>query len=261
MLRTGLVSVTFRQLTPEAIVDLVVESGLESIEWGGDIHVPHGNLAQARRVRGLTEQAGLRIAGYGSYYRVGHGEPIPFEDIVATAHELGASVIRVWAGKQGSATADAAYWERVVHDSYAIAETAAQAGTLVAYEFHGNTLTDRSAAARKLLEAVGHENLKTYWQPVQQEAPDTALDGLISILPWLVNVHVFAWEPTTEGQAERMPLASGEARWRTYLSAIAASGREHTAMIEFVRGDAPAQFLADAATLRHWIADLSLKGV
>ena len=45
MIYPGLVSVTFRKLSPEEIVQLVVSSGLKGIEWGGDIHLPHGILA------------------------------------------------------------------------------------------------------------------------------------------------------------------------------------------------------------------------
>jgi 3-dehydroshikimate dehydratase len=36
MIRAGLVSVTFRGLPPERIVDLARQARLEGIEWGGD---------------------------------------------------------------------------------------------------------------------------------------------------------------------------------------------------------------------------------
>ncbi len=41
--RAGLVSVTFRQLSPEEIVRVAREAGLTVIEWGGDVHVPPGD--------------------------------------------------------------------------------------------------------------------------------------------------------------------------------------------------------------------------
>ena len=49
MIHTGLVSVTFRKLEPAEIVDLVKQAGLQGIEWGGDIHVPHGDIQRAKR--------------------------------------------------------------------------------------------------------------------------------------------------------------------------------------------------------------------
>jgi 3-dehydroshikimate dehydratase len=62
MIKTGLLSVTFRKLTVEEIVDLVCQAGLEAIEWGGDIHVPHGDPGKAQEVRSITEEAGLITA-------------------------------------------------------------------------------------------------------------------------------------------------------------------------------------------------------
>ncbi|HWD79704.1 MAG TPA: xylose isomerase, partial [Kribbella sp.] len=64
--RTGLVSVTFRQLAVEQVMEVAAGAGLSAIEWGGDIHVPLGNLVNAKRVRNLTEVHGLQVAAYGS---------------------------------------------------------------------------------------------------------------------------------------------------------------------------------------------------
>lgn len=71
MLKTGLVSITFRNLKVEEIIDLVVKAGLDAIEWGGDIHVPHGDIKKACKVARLMKKADLEMAAYGSYYRVG----------------------------------------------------------------------------------------------------------------------------------------------------------------------------------------------
>ena len=61
--------------------------------------------------------AGLVVAAYGSYYRVGHDDPAPFESVLDTAVELGAPLVRIWAGRSGSAEADDAYWTDVVTES------------------------------------------------------------------------------------------------------------------------------------------------
>ena len=257
MIRSALVSITFRKLSPAEIVGLVKQAGLDGIEWGGDVHVPHGDVSRAGEVRRMTEDAGLQVSAYGSYYRVGHEEPCPFEPIVETAIALGAPVIRVWAGKQGSEASDAAYRDLVVDMSRRIAGLAADAGVTVAYEFHGNTLTDTNASARQLLEEVGHDNLKSYWQPPRGATVDYCLEGLDAIRPWLLHVHAFTWrerEGQQRGPAERLPLAEGKAAWARYLQKIAAVGHDCFAELEFVRGDAPEQFLEDAATLREWLA-------
>ena len=61
--RTGLVSVTFRKLTPEKIIELVSEAGLNAIEWGGDVHVPHGDLKRAAEVDADLDEWGVMCPG------------------------------------------------------------------------------------------------------------------------------------------------------------------------------------------------------
>ena len=168
MISSGLVSITFRQLTPEAIVALVRQAGLHGIEWGGDVHVPHGDLTRAREVGEMTREAGLEVAAYGSYFRVGNSEDsgLPFSHVLDSALELGAPVIRVWAGTEGSVTVGSEGRKRVVADLRRITELAAKAGVRVTTEFHGGTLTDTNESTIKLLSEVDHTNLSTYWQPL-----------------------------------------------------------------------------------------------
>lgn len=260
MLYPGLVSVTFRKLSPREITELVVRAGLRGIEWGGDVHVPHGDLARACEVRRLTEAAGLTVAAYGSYYRVGASEPagLAFDRVLETAVQLGAPLIRVWAGGKGSAEADAAYRAALVEDTRRIAEMAAPAGITVAYEFHGNTLTDTAESTRDLIETVAHPNLKTLWQPRHVAAPGRADDALQAnladlgqVLPWLANIHVFYWTATDTAREQR-PLAEGQQSWRRYLKQ-AAAGQDRYALLEFVRGESPEAFAEDARVVREWL--------
>jgi len=51
MIKIGLVSISFRDLFPKQIVDMVAEVGLDAIEWGGDVHVPHGDSRGRRSQR------------------------------------------------------------------------------------------------------------------------------------------------------------------------------------------------------------------
>jgi 3-dehydroshikimate dehydratase len=249
MLRSGMVSITFRKLSPRRIVDLVAQAGLEGIEWGGDIHVPHGDLAVAREVRRMTEDSGIRVPSYGSYYRVGLGEPAPFEDVLATASELGAPVIRVWAGAKGSAETAPAERGRVEQDSLRVASLAAKAGVAIAYEYHGNTLTDTLESAQSLLKASASAGVKTYWQPRGSATREDNLRELRAVLPHLSHVHCFAWRGST-----RLPLAEGSADWKEYLAMASLAGGERAVHIEFVKDDSPEAFLEDARTLKNWLA-------
>ncbi len=251
MIKSGLVSITFRKLSAKEIIDLVAQAGLDGIEWGGDIHVPHGDTKRAAEVRKMTTDAGLTVAAYGSYYKVGHkADPVPFEAVVDTAVELGAPTIRVWPGKKGSEDADDEYRSGVVQDSQRIADLAGKAGMTVSYEFHPNTLTDTNESALKLMEEVAHENIRTYWQPPSEWEPDHCLEGLQTISPWLTNVHAYYCDKET---GESLPLADGKNAWSRYLPTIAALDGEHYVMLEFVKDSSPDVFLKDATTLKNWL--------
>jgi 3-dehydroshikimate dehydratase len=252
--RTGLVSITFRKLSPREIVELVAKGGLGEIEWGGDIHVPHGDVAKAREVRELTADAGLATAAYGSYYRLGKapGADGPeFAAVLESAVALGAPTIRVWPGTKGSAEADQAYRDQVAAEAVDIAEQAATAGISISLEYHANTLTDTTESAAALLLAAPHPNLYTLWQPPNGSDPATAEASLKSILPRLSNVHCFHWWPTAK---DRHLLAGGWERWKPYFHILRAAGKEPAFLLEFVKGDDPVHFLQDAATLREWVS-------
>lgn len=255
MIKTGLLSVTFRQLTAERIIELVKEAGLDSIEWGGDIHVPHGDVERAKEVRRMCEAAGITIAAYGSYYRTGvENEQVgPFEKVLETAVALGAPLVRVWAGNKGSQEADEQMRARVIEDSRAIAEMASKVGVTVCYEYHGNTLTDTNESATRLLAEVDHANMKSMWQPPVGISFEERLQGLEDIKPWITNMHVFYWIGT-----DRQPLIDGKHEWETYLKHLAALDGEHYALLEFVKENDPEQFLRDAATLKNWVETANL---
>jgi len=250
-LSTGLVSVTFRGLEPRRIVELVRQTGLNAIEWGGDIHVPHGDVTRAREVREMTRDAGLAVAAYGSYFRAGisDAEGLPFERVLETAVELGAPTVRVWAGNKASADASAEDRRRVADDLRRTVTLAAAAGVTVSLEYHANTLTDTIDSARALLDDV--PALRTLWQPPNHEPVEHCVASLNSVLDRLTNVHVFHWSGPTK---DRRPLSEGEPRWRQYFDVLRAHGGARSALLEFVRDDSPEQFLADAATLKDWVA-------
>jgi len=250
-MKTGLVSITFRKLSPAEVVALVKQAGLDAIEWGGDIHVPHGNLERAREVATLTREAGLESLCYGSYYRLGDSEEkgLSFSSVLDTAAALGVPSIRVWAGAKASAEADEAYRDKVVQNSIAICEQAARHNITICYEFHGYTLTDTQDSARRLLHDAAHPNLKILWQPPNGMDPALSAAGLIEFLPQVHHLHVFHWWPTS---ADRFPLAAGAENWSRYLNILRNEKRSLPLLIEFVAGDSTEQFLADAATLKSW---------
>lgn len=250
MFRTGLVSITFRQLGVEEIIELVKPAGLEFIEWGGDIHVPHGDVERAMRVGQLTREAGLEVSAYGSYYRVGHSEDegLSFESVLDSAVGLQARVIRVWAGKKEDHEADAEYRAMIAEDSSRIADMAGEKGVKVAYEYHGGTLTNSGQSCRDLLEAVDHPNVFTFWQPIHGLEPAENCRQMDLVVPWIIAVHVFHWWPTYE---TRHLLEEGRENWVKYFENLKdiSEKRDLPAMLEFAKDDLEVNFRQDAVSL------------
>lgn len=244
---TGLCSVTLRRLPPARVVELAAQAGLACVEWGADVHVPPGDAATAEAVRAHTEAAGLRVSGYGSYFRAGATDPAQLGAIVDTARRLGAPRIRLWAGVLGSAEATPADRTLVVAATRRLADAAGEAGIELAFEFHGGTLTDSATSTLDLLRDVARPNVHTYWQPPNDVPDAPALAGLVRVLPYVAAVHVFSWWPGTE----RLPLTRRASLWRAAFGHLQGARRAGLdALLEFVPGDDPALIAAEAATLR-----------
>ncbi len=233
----GLVSVTFRRLTPAEIVALAAANGMAAIEWGGDVHVPVGAHGVARQVAARCGDAGIAVEAYGSYYRAG-GDG--FEPVLATALSLGAPRIRVWAG-DGTAGHAA-----VAADLRRIAALAAGEGVEIAVEYHADTLTGTLTSALALFAAA--PGVRSYWQPPVGSTLADALAAVPALDP--VAAHVFTWDAT----GNRLPLAEGAALWRPVLAALGELPGDRHVLLEFVRDDEPNAFVADASTLRGWLS-------
>jgi 3-dehydroshikimate dehydratase len=246
VMRLGMCSVTLRAMPVDAVLGVAVDAGLACVEWGGDVHVPCGDLATAETVRARTADAGLAVASYGSYLRCGRTDAAEIARTVATAAVLDAPRIRVWAGVSASIDASQGVRDEVARDARRLVDEAAASGLTVAFEFHGGTLTDDPASALRLLaDAPG---TATYWQPPNNVPDATVLAGLDRVLPQVAAAHVFSWWPRTH----RLPLGARKGMWRKAFARLKEHG-ELDCLLEFVPGDDPALVRRETDSLRQLI--------
>ncbi len=243
----GLTSITFRKLSPEEIISRAAAAGIEGIEWGSDVHVPPHDLEHARRVGEATRRAGLVVTSYGTYYRLGSGGD--FAVYLDAAEALGAPLLRLWAGTGGSAATDEDTRRAWVEDAKHCAMLAAARGLVMAFEYHGGTLTDESESAVRLMQEVDHPACRLYWQPAFANSADVLVEGLLSARPYLAAWHVFEWNP----DHTRLPLANGIDHWRSWLSLVP-EARDMPCLLEFVPGDDPDILPREADALRAILA-------
>ena len=239
----GVVSATFKTLPAEEVLRMATQYGLEAIEWSENAHVQPDDPAGAAALREKTLAAGLAVAAYGSYYRLGEYEDpaATFARSLTSAAALGAPTIRVWAGTKPSAEAEEAYRAKLAKEAALIAGMAQEKGIRVAFEWHKNTLTDTNESAMALLQAADHPNLYCLWQPTVALTPAERVEGIRLLGDRMVNFHVYSWP-----DGKRGPLNAAE--WKLYLDA-AQCGGSHYAMLEFVRDNTEEQFASDAKVL------------
>ena len=267
MIIPGICSVTLKHISAEEVIAFMVSNQLQAVEWWAGGHVLPGDIARATEVARLTQQAGLRTSSYGSYYRVGVSETdgMPFAGVLASAAALGAPTIRVWAGTKNAEAADAAWVNQVIRDTNRIAFLAAQKGVSITFEFHGGTLTNTHSNAHRFAALVPHSNVFFSWQPPHGFSLAHALVGLEGLLPRLSTLHLYHWtigsyeknlfndserSPVWPTDYYRHPLADGRDRMQAYFKRVRSTGRDHCALLEFVRDDTIEQAQADAAELR-----------
>lgn len=245
---TGLTSVTFRDRSVDEIIDLCEKAGLDGIEWGSDVHVPLGNPAFASEVADKCAKRGLRILSYGSYYR--GSDVSEFYDVLETAKALKTDMIRIWAGYHVDPDEISDTEFTILADNITKAAMAAkQEGIAIGFEYHRRTMTQNKEGALRLLNAVNLDNVYTYWQPNPDISYEAQLAEIDALQPRLAHYHVFAWEANNV----RYPLSHAIAKWKAYLAhgVTAPYHEKAAAILEFVKDDCMAQFMEDAATLKH----------
>lgn len=240
-MKTSVASVTFRQKTIYEVAELARRAGLDAIEWGGDVHVPPGDVQAARAALRCTRENGLTVSAYGSYFR-GDAEE-DFTPILETAKMLESPVIRVWAGRQASASCPPEQRHEITECLARAVEQAAQAGCVVATEYHANTLTDTLASTQDLLEKV--LGLRTLWQPPVGLSFEENLLALHTLRDRIENLHVYH----RDEKGSCRPLEEGAANWAAYFGAAPRDAIGRYATLEFVMGGGAEQFLRDAAVL------------
>ena len=248
MIKTGIVSATFRPFSAEKILALARDAKLDGVEWSGDVHVLPGDLSQAKKLKALCQENQISVCGYASYYRLGANEDAfsAFAPILDTARELGAPIIRIWAGTKGSSEVSDAEFRKLTAEASLLVSEAQKINAVISFEYHQNTLTDNAKTALRLLNAV--PGSRTHWQTSSQCGPDENLAAIMAVKPYITTIHVQQCKNRVYS-----PLAAGKEEWIRYFSELSTLPGEHYACLEFVKDGTVQQFLEDARTLKNLI--------
>ncbi len=247
MFQTGLVSVSFRKLSPEEIVRAAVAAGLNYIEWGSDVHAPYTDAARLQEIKQLQMCYGVNCCSYGTYFRLG---VTPIEELpgyIQAAKVLGTNILRLWAGKKSPWDFTEEEKRELFAQSREAAKLAESADVILCLECHGSTYTETKECALELMEAVNSPAFRMYWQPNQERTIEENIQYARLLKDYTYHIHTFQWKGTA-----MFPLADGIDEWRTYLQEF--SG-DHYLLLEFMPDGKVETLPREADTLRCIIKD------
>lgn len=249
MLKSGLVSVTYRALSHREVIDLAVAAGLELIEWGSDVHAPAGDAERLADIVAYSRERGVACCSYGTYFRLGHDPLDALGAYIAAARVLGTRVLRIWAGCKDFTNMTEEDCTHMIEQARRAAELAEREGVVLCFEWHRDTMTSTLEGALRLVESVNSPALRLYWQPSQYRSFEQNLAEAARVAPYVVNLHVFEWQMDGKTLLRR-PLSAGQKVWARYLACF---GNTQHALLEFVPDDDPALLGREAAVLNEWI--------
>ncbi len=218
MIRLGLSSQALLTCDAKRIIAVAASSGVDAIEWAGEVHVPHDDLAVAEGAMMETLRAGLTIASYATLYRAsGDGEAgLRIEALLRAAEVLQAPLVRVFLGGQGSAQLAGNARARLVDEARRLGDRAAVAGRTICLSFGRNTSLDRYSKALDLVSEIGHPFVRLAWEALPGVGCDeatAALEAAGSLVSLIVARNI-------EPDGAVGSLASEEEAWRRRLLAF-----------------------------------------
>ncbi len=219
----GLVSVSFRNHTPEEILIAMQKAGLSVIEWGSDMHVPP---EKADAIAGLQSRYGIKCSAYGTYFRIGVTPMEELENYIRAAKILGTNILRLWCGHQNGEEYSPEEKTALFSMCKTAAELAEKNGVILCMECHGGTYTNAKETAYALMQAVDSPHFKMYWQPNQYKTEEENIAYAKLLSPYVVHLHVFNWKGK-----EKYPLREATETWQKYLACFDA---DKTLLLEFM---------------------------
>ncbi len=242
MQQLGLVSISFRNLSPEEIIREVKNAGLSCIEWGSDIHAPCDDAEKLKRIASLQNQYGISCCSYGTYFRLSINDTEELQKYIDAAKILGTDVLRLWCGDKSTGEYCEDEENRLFDECKKASEIAEKNGVTLCLECHNGTYTELKEGAIKLMKVINSPALRMYWQPNQFTSHDENKRYARLLSSFTKNIHVFNWTST-----ERFPLADAVSVWKEYLSYF---NKNQTLLLEFMPDDSIYSLITEAESLR-----------
>lgn len=226
MFYPGLVSVSFRKLSPEELVPAAVAAGLKYIEWGSDVHAPYMDIQRLQEIVQLQTTHGVNCCSYGTYFRLG---VTPMEELpgyIRAAKMLGTNILRLWAGNKSPWNFTKDEKEMFFAQCCEAAKLAESVGVTLCMECHRNTYTETKESALELMTMVNSPAFRMYWQPNAQCTAEENVAYARLLRDYTYHIHAYHQKGTV-----KYSLGHGINDWKTYLQEFPG---DHYILLEFM---------------------------
>lgn len=247
--KLGLVSISFRQHSPDEILKAIVNAGLSCVEWGSDIHAPCHNIKRLEEIVLLQKKYGVECCSYGTYFRLGQTPMSELSSYIHAAKILGTNILRLWCGVKNGQDMTFDEREELLNICKEAALIAEENQVILCMECHHGTFTQYPEDAVWLMKNVNSQAFRMYWQPFQWLDTEGSLSVAQTISPYVEHIHVFNWHG-----GERYSLTEGMSDWQTYLSVFDTS---KTLLLEFMPDDNIQTLKKESQALKNIIGGIS----
>lgn len=244
-LKLGLCSVTFRKKSAAQIVLIAKRADIRYIEWGGDIHIT--NTDEARIIRSLCENEGIKISSYGSYFKASEYDENEWKKICTIAKTMGAPSVRIWLGNKNSEDTSEKEYRTLLANTRKMCDIAAECGIIVCPECHDNTFNNNTDAFLKFRRELKRDNFRTYFQS-RYFRMEYDLDRIDRTFDYIENVHV-SYRDLKKEQRHRKKDRN---YLDTLLKKLLSKNFDGIVMIEFVDFNSEIAFYRDVDKLKSY---------
>jgi len=244
-MNAGLVSVSFRPLSPEEVIRGAADAGLKFIEWGSDVHAPCQNEERLAEIVALQDKYSVSCCSYGTYFRLGVNAMEELPAYIRAAKQLGTDILRLWCYNKNADDVTTEEKEFLFGECRKAAKIAEENGVTLCLECHKKSYTETKEGALELMQAVNSPAFRMYWQPNQSRTIAQNLEYVSLLKEYIVHIHVFQWK-----NAEKLPLETGLEEWTQYLSNL---GGDHMCLLEFMPDNSIESLPREAASLKKLI--------
>ena len=243
--KLGLCSVTFRKKSVREVVEIATKAGIDYIEWGGDVHVK--TMEDARTVKALCNDAGIKISSYGSYFNSSESDCEKWTKICQIAKEMNASSVRIWLGRKNSEETSRDEFLALLENTKTMCGIAAEYGLLVCPECHDNTFNNNTDAFLHFSKELQKDNFRTYFQS-RYFRMEYDLDRIDRTFNFIENVHVSYRDLKKEQRFRKKDKNYLD----TLLKKLKCKNFRGIVMVEFVSADKEHAFYKDIDKLKSY---------